>query len=109
MTTAIHESAHAINCGVIDATNKWLNEGIEEHLEAISTNLSSTEIKPNADRFRNGRLSKRPIPTSKLLTASYAHWNASSRTQLYATNWAFIYFWMDDTRRNSNLANFTNG
>jgi hypothetical protein len=104
MNTAIHESAHAINRGVIGDTNKWLNEGLAEYLETMTTNLSSAEIKPNSDWFRNGRLTKRPIPTSKLLNASYDDWNASSGTQLYATSWAFIYFLMDNTKRKANLA-----
>jgi hypothetical protein len=102
--TAIHESAHAINRGVIGSTNKWLNEGLAEYLETLTTNLSSAEIKPNSDWFKNGQLVSRPINMPKLLSAKYKDWNSSRSSRLYATSWAFIYFMMDDIDRRASLA-----
>ena len=103
--TAIHESAHAINRGVIGSTNKWLNEGLAEYLETISTNLSSAEISPNPDWFNKGKLRNKPMPLPQLLNASHSDWNSDARSQFYATSWAFVYFLMDEVTRREELAN----
>jgi hypothetical protein len=101
---ALHESAHAINRGVIGSTNKWLNEGLAEYLETITTNLSSAEITLNPAWYRNNKLTYSPTLLSNLLHLSHSQWNNGATPQFYATSWAFIYFLMDDPNRKSHLA-----
>ncbi|WP_289029663.1 DUF4124 domain-containing protein [uncultured Paraglaciecola sp.] len=102
--TAIHESAHGINRGVIGNTNKWLNEGLAEYLEMITTNLSSAEIALNTDWFSNGKLRKRPIPLPQLFPSTRADWNSVNQSKYYATSWALIYFFMDNKSLRLKLA-----
>ncbi|MBU3003430.1 DUF4124 domain-containing protein [Paraglaciecola arctica] len=103
LTTAIHESVHAINRGIIGSSNKWFNEGMAEYLENITVNLSTAVIKRNQSWYKNGKLKYRPLPLRKLLSASRKDWNSQSPSNLYSTSWAFIYFLMDDTKRKAKL------
>tara|TARA_R110002153_G_scaffold940_2_gene4247 strand:- start:5305 stop:6447 length:1143 start_codon:yes stop_codon:yes gene_type:complete len=103
ITTAIHESVHAINRGIIGNSNKWFNEGMAEYLENITINLSSAIITRNESWYKNGKLKYRPLPLRKALSASRKDWNSQSQSNLYSTSWAFIYFLMDDTKRKAKL------
>jgi hypothetical protein len=103
ITTAIHESVHAINRGIIGNSNKWFNEGMAEYLENITINLSSAIITRNKSWYKNGKLKYRPLPLRKVLSASRKDWNSQSQNNLYSTSWAFIYFLMDDTKRKAKL------
>ncbi|MEP1448926.1 MAG: DUF4124 domain-containing protein [Paraglaciecola sp.] len=103
ITTAIHESVHAINRGIIGNSNKWFNEGMAEYLENITINLSTAIINRNKSWYKNGKLKYRPLPLRKVLSASRNDWNSQSKSNLYSTSWAFIYFLMDDTKRKTKL------
>jgi hypothetical protein len=103
ITTAIHESVHAINRGIIGNSNKWINEGMAEYLENITINLSSAIITRNKSWYKNGKLKYRPLPLGKVLSASRNDWNSQSQSNLYSTSWAFIYFLMDDTKQKAKL------
>jgi hypothetical protein len=103
ITTAIHESVHAINRGIIGNSNKWFNEGMAEYLENITINLSSAIITRNKTWYKNGKLKYRPLPLRKVLSASRNDWNSHSQPNLYSTSWALIYFLMDDTKRKATL------
>ncbi|GAC17701.1 DUF4124 domain-containing protein [Paraglaciecola arctica] len=103
ITSAIHESVHAINRGIIGNSNKWFNEGMAEYLENITINLSSAIITRNKSWYENGKLKYRPLPLRKVLSASRKEWNSQSQSNLYSTSWAFIYFLMDDTKRKAKL------
>lgn len=103
ITTAIHESVHAINRGIIGNSNKWFNEGMAEYLENITINLSTAVITRNKSWYKNGKLKYRPLPLRNVLSASRKDWNSQSQSNLYSTSWAFIYFLMDDTKRKAKL------
>jgi hypothetical protein len=94
---------HAINRGIIGSSNKWFNEGMAEYLENITINLDTAVIKRNDTWYKNGKLKYRPLPLRKVLSASRKDWNNQSKSNLYSTSWAFIYFLMDDTKRKAKL------
>jgi hypothetical protein len=103
ITTAIHESVHAINRGIIGNSNKWFNEGMAEYLENITINLSTAVIKRNDTWYKNGKLKYPPLPLHKVLSASRKDWKSHTQRNLDSTSWEFIYFLMDDTKRKAIL------
>ena len=105
-STALHETAHAINRAVVGNTAKWLNEGLAEYLENIEVNLSSAIIKPSSDWLRNGQLKYPLIDLNALLISSVDDWKAEGNQSLYAASWTFVYFMMDDPSRKKALARF---
>ena len=103
-STALHETAHAINRAVVGNTAKWLNEGLAEYLENIKVNLSSATIKPSAAWLHDGQLKYRLVDLNSLLRSSPDDWNTASNQRLYSSSWAFVYFMMDEPSRKKALA-----
>lgn len=104
INTAVHEATHAINRGVIGLSNKWLNEGLSEYKENISTISNSINVVPNTSWTRNSRFIHKPLSLIELFNAPDADWNSEKSNQLYASSWGFIYYMMENPMRKSVLA-----
>ena len=104
--TAIHESVHVINNGLMMHSPRWLNEGLAEYFEGLKAIGSAAEISPIPAQIRWLK-THRPAPITELLDAR-TRWQDDRQSSYYATAWALVYFFMGERNQRGVFGDFLN-
>ena len=107
LRTATHEAVHALNHAFIGATPNWLNEGLAEYFEMMTTTAQVPEITPNFSWLDAQYRFRYTAYDFVILVNSEHIWHNGPRIEtsiLYANSWYWMFYLMSSNEGLNALA-----